>query len=165
MKKIRKLLFCNYTLLLLAAFMLATGIQLETASNTDSSLVWFHTAAGTIMAALIVYHIYLHFQWKAWPAKLRKQKSHITRILAVLFLLVALTGLISTVRFLLHPVHTHLGAIHGKIGFVFLLVCAIHTVLRRKLLKWKQSRRLHTKQSPKTALQSSRTIGLPDTSL
>ncbi len=141
MTKADKLRLCDTLLAVSAVAILLSGIQLEVTGGRTALWVWLHAGIGTLFFANIAWHLYLHFGWNSWVQRLRKQKSRVTHGLAIL----ALLAFISTVVALFHYVGTRLhsvpGAVHGKIGFLFLLIAIGHTVKRIKFFKRKTSTR------------------------
>ena len=118
---------CDRTLGIVLIVMLASGIQLEVTSGRYARSVWAHITLGIVLTALSVWHIYLHYRWSDWFARFRKNRHQSTRILW-LFLLTAVTGVVATVVWLIDGSHSHIGAIHGKIGFLMVIVGVIHAV-------------------------------------
>ena len=63
---------CNWSLLVLAILMLASGIQMEASFGADflglSFPVYmvFHVVVALLMTAVVIWHIWLHFNWKEW---------------------------------------------------------------------------------------------------
>ena len=63
---------CNWSLLVLAILMLASGIQMEASFGADflgfSFPVYmvFHVIVAILMTAAVIWHIWLHFSWKEW---------------------------------------------------------------------------------------------------
>lgn len=117
---------CDKTLGIVLIVMLASGIQLEATSGRYAWTVWAHIALGIVLTALSVWHIYLHYRWSDWFARFRKNRNQPTRILWWVFLLTAVTGIIATAVWLAAHEHSHIGAIHGKIGFLMVIVGVIH---------------------------------------
>ncbi len=138
MTKIGKLRLCDRMLVFATAFILASAIQLEA---TDSrSIVWvlIHMIIGSLFFANIVWHLYLHFGCKSWVQRLRKQKSPVTRWLAIFALLTLISALVALFHWIGTYTHSPIGGIHGKIGFVFLILAIGHTVKRIKFFNTKK---------------------------
>lgn len=87
------------------------------------------------MLVLVVLHLHLHFGWSRWAAKIKKLKSKPTQWLSLLFVLIFAMSLVAFAHTIPQMVHSPIGAIHGKIGFAFLLFCIGHTIHRRKWVK------------------------------
>lgn len=122
---------CDKALGIVLVVMLASGIQLEATSGRFAWSVWAHIVLGIILTVLSLWHIYLHYRWSDWFARFRKNRNRATRILWWVFLVAASTGMIATVVWLVGHDHSHIGAIHGKIGFLMVIVSIIHAVGRR----------------------------------
>ena len=138
MTKVGKLRLCDWALVFATTFIFASGIQLEA---TDSrSIVWvlIHMIIGSLFFANIVWHLYLHFGWKSWVQRLRKQKSPLTRWLAIFALLTLISALVALFHWIGTYTHSPIIVIHGKIGFVFLILTIGNTVKRIKFFKTKK---------------------------
>lgn len=123
-----RLKLCNRTLGFVLILMLASGIQLEATSGIYAWSVWVHIILGILLTILSYYHIYLHYRRSNWFARFAKNRNSVTRILWWVFLLTAVTGVVATAIWLDGNKHSHLGAVHGKIGFLMVIVALIHAV-------------------------------------
>lgn len=132
MKKSDKLRLCGWGLALMGVACLASSVQLEVCEGKLHWAVWLHVVLCSVMMIGVGYHIYLHFQFRNWFACFRKLKSHATRVLAVLCALALTTGVVALVQWAVHQSHSGIGAVHGKIGFVFLLLCIGHAIKRKR---------------------------------
>ena len=135
MKKAEKLRLCDWMLVFATAFILASGIQLEVTDSRNIKWVLTHVIIGFLFFANIVWHLYLHFGWKSWVQRLRKQKSPVTRWLAVFALLTIISAFVALFHWVGSYTHSPIGGIHGKIGFVFLILVIGHTAKRIKFFK------------------------------
>ena len=132
---------CNACLAVMAAVMLLSGLQLEVCGGRGlmelgfNAMVWAHSIAGAAMMAAVAWHLHLHFGRGGWLKKMRKLKNRPTRVLCVLWTLMAVLSIAALVHFVLQPQHSPLGAVHGKVGFLFLLFCIGHTVKRWRWFK------------------------------
>ena len=136
MTKAERIKICNIALLLTALPMFVSSIQMEVCggkplANLDfAHYMAIHAILGSVMIALLITHLFMHFGWQSWLQKIKKLKSKPTKLLCALFLLMLVSGIVS----LLHNValmgHSIIGAIHGKIGFVFLAICIGHIIKR-----------------------------------
>lgn len=122
----KRLKICNRLLGLTLILILASGIQLEVTSGSPAWSVWVHIALGLVLTALAFYHIYLHYRKANWFARFAKNRNTSTRILWWVFLLTAVSGLAATVGWIGDKVHSPLGAVHGKIGFLMVIVAIVH---------------------------------------
>lgn len=122
----KRLKICNRLLGLTLILILASGIQLEVTSGSPAWSVWVHIALGLVLTALALYHIFLHYRKANWFARFAKNRNTSTRILWWVFLLTAVSGLAATVGWVGDNVHSPLGAVHGKIGFLMVIVAIVH---------------------------------------
>ncbi len=130
MTKLQKMKLCDQLLMVAGLLILASGVQLEVAPDAPAAWVWVHMAVGILFFAGIGWHLWLHFKWGNWASKLMKQKHVATRWLAVFLLLTLISLIVATVHWLLLPAHSAIGGVHGKIAFVFVAICAGHTIRR-----------------------------------
>lgn len=130
----KKLLWCDWALVVVGLLMLASGIQLEVLAGAEAWAVWAHVVVGVLFSFLVCWHVWLHFRWSNWFARFQKLKKPVTRILWYLFLLTFLLGLAAFIHWLNGGGHSPLGGIHGKVGFVMIAVAAGHTLKRRARL-------------------------------
>ena len=137
MKKIVKLKTCNRSLLILTICILFSGIQLEVIHSNSLTLVWIHIIVGLLFMSFITYHIFLHFDYCNWFAKFHNLKNQFTRILWWVSLLTLITGIIASVHWLVTFAHAPIGGVHGKLGFLMILLSAAHIIKRFKFFKRK----------------------------
>ncbi len=135
MTKAKKLKLCDWLLLAATAMMLASSIQLEVTGSRDPMWVWQHIIIGCCFFANIIWHLHLHFGWKSWIQKLHKQKSSVTRWLVVFTLLAIISAIVAFFHWMDSYTHSSLGGVHGKIGFMFLVLAIGHTIRRIKFFK------------------------------
>lgn len=133
--KAARLKRCNRSLGLTLLLILASGIQLEATSGRYAWSVWVHIILGVALTALSFYHIYLHYKTGNWFARFARNRNTATRILWWVFLLTAVSGLAATALWLADPIHSHFGAIHGKIGFLMVLLAIIHLATHKRKKK------------------------------
>ena len=138
MSEVKKLRLCDWMLVFATAFILASGIQLEVTDSSSIAWVSIHIIIGSLFFANIVWHLYLHFGRKSWVQRLRKQKSPVTRWLAILAFLTLVSALFAVLHWIGSYVHSPIGAVHGKIGFIFLILAIGHTIKRLRFFKQKQ---------------------------
>ena len=136
MTKSQKLKVCDWTLAILLSIVLASSIQLEATSRSGSLPVIFHLIVALPFMCLVVWHIFLHFQWKKWLTKFSKLKVP-TRILWWLYILTFISGIAAFIYWLIENDHSALGGMHGKIGFLMIAFAMGHTVRRIKFFKKK----------------------------
>lgn len=135
MKVATKFKLCNRSLALLLVVMLASGIQLEATGGVYAWSVWAHIIIGLIFTALCIYHIYLHYKFSNWFSRFAKNRNTITKILWWVFLFTAVSGIAATVIWIGDSAHSILGGIHGKIGFLMIVVAVIHALRHKKRAK------------------------------
>ena len=136
MTKVQKLKVCDRTLAVLLSLVLASSIQLEATSSRGILPVVVHIIVALPFLCLILWHIYLHFQWKKWLTKFSKLKVP-TRILWWLYTLTFLSGAATLIHWLIENGHGPLGGVHGKIGFLMIAFAIGHTIKRIKFFKRK----------------------------
>ncbi len=139
MKPALKLKLCNRWLGCILILTLASAIQLETTSGRYVWSVWVHIALGIALTILSCYHIYLHYRCGNWFSRFARNRNTATHILWWAFLLTSVSGIAATVIWLDGHDHSHLGAVHGKIGFLMALTAIIHAIRHRKNMARKNS--------------------------
>ncbi len=138
MTKAKKLKLCDWLLLVTMILMFVSSIHLEATGSRGLWWVWAHITVGLCFFSGIIGHLYFHFGWKSWAHKLRKQKSPVTRWLAVLALLTAMSAIMTFLHWADSYVHSPIGGVHGKIGFAFIVLAIGHTIKRIKFYKPKK---------------------------
>ncbi|MGN0033586.1 MAG: DUF4405 domain-containing protein [Candidatus Limimorpha sp.] len=137
MKK-KQLLVCNNSELMLSPVVLASGIVLECLHGSpflglgNAFWVWLHIAASSVLAALVVWHIYLN--WRGvnhWRERFNKHRSKGFKAMFVFFMLAIVTGLVAIPLWLSHG-HIGIGGVHGKIGFIAAFFVLLHIVRHRR---------------------------------
>lgn len=132
MKQLTKLRLCDWTLVILTMSILISGIQLEILHRGNNVWRWVHIVIAIIFMLLCVWHIWLHFRKSNWFKRFHKQKSTVTEILWWISLLTFLSGMIAFVHMLSDEVHSVVGGIHGKLGFLMVIFIIAHALKRRK---------------------------------
>jgi len=141
MNKKEKLRLCDIALSAVAILVLASSIQMEMSAGDDFIGIPFvgymiaHVVLAIAMFILVIYHLYLHFGWKNWFAKLHKTPKKATRILSVVALIASVTGVAAFIVLMVDMHHTSLGGVHGKIGFLMIAIALGHTIKRIRFLK------------------------------
>lgn len=133
---------CNWSLLVFAILMLASGIQMEVTAGANflgiafPTYMVFHVVVGIMMTVAVFWHIWLHFSWRKWMKRFAALKKRDTKALAIIATLVLFTGIVALLLLLLNGMqHNGVGGLHGKIGFVFLAVGLYHIVKRIRFYK------------------------------
>ncbi len=135
MKK-RKLFVVNVVLLVLLVLALASSLLnefLHGAFFYFCNRTWtiLHVIICLAMFAFLAWHLYLNCgKASSWWKRLRRQKP-LSKWLFWISIFTLLSGLFAMIYFFVG--HTTLGGVHGKIGFVALLLMIIHTAQR---IKW-----------------------------
>lgn len=129
-----KFKICDWSLLLTTILVTVSSIQLEVLGGGSQTWVWVHIALTILFFALILWHIYLHFRWGNWPDKLFG-KQNLLRWMSVFGLLVIVSACMASAHWLSTFTHNGIGALHGKLGFIFLILVIIHAVKHRKFYK------------------------------
>lgn len=117
-------------LLAVAVVMLASSLQLEVIAGQSMWWVWVHIVSGTLFLVLILWHLQLHFQWRNWFRLLWKQRSANMKWLTAVGILTFVTALVATAGWIASPEHSKIGAVHGKLGFLFIALAVWHTARR-----------------------------------
>lgn len=137
MKKITKLRICDWSLLIITVAILISGIQME-ASGSDGSLpVWIHIVIGLLFMSICAWHIYLHYGTSNWFTKFHNQKKQYTRVLWWVGLLAFASAIAATIHWLSTTVHSPIGGVHGKIGFLMIAILVGHIYKRVKFYRLK----------------------------
>lgn len=133
-----KLRICNWVLAVLVIGVFASSVQMtvfhikHVAGPTFECFMWIHVALTLMMCGMTFYHLWLHFGRNNWIARIKNLPRSGTKFLIVLAALMTCTGVASTVMLLMHGMdHTPVGAIHGKVATVFLVMALVHLVQRR----------------------------------
>lgn len=129
-----RLKICNRSLGFVLILIIVSGIQLEATSGQYAWSVWVHIVLGILLIVFSAYHIFLHYRRSNWFARFARNRNAVTRVLWWIFLLTAATGIVATIVWLDGNLHSHLGAVHGKVGFLMALAAIVHVVknIRRK---------------------------------
>lgn len=135
MRQLKKLKICDVSLLVAASVMLVSSVQLEVLSGEGLLWVWMHVAVGAVFLVLIGWHLRLHSPWKRWDSLLWKGKPAPMKWLAAAGLLTLVTAVPATAGWIASPVHSKIGAVHGKFGFLFVALAMWHTARRIRFYK------------------------------
>ena len=138
MTKAKKIKLCDWMLLVATIVMLVSSIQLEATGSRAVIWIWLHIIIGCLFFANVFWHLYLHFGWTTWFWKFSKQKSPATRWLAIFALLTIISALMAFFHWVDSYIHSTIGGLHGKIGFIFIAIAIGHTVKRIKFFKNKR---------------------------
>lgn len=136
MSVLNKLRVCNWMLLVVTVAVLATSLQLEITSGANGLWVWLHIILGAVFFVLILWHLYLHYRWRNWLRLLWKHRSSNLKWLTATLVVTLFTALVATVGWLASPHHSHIGAVHGKFGFLAVALAAWHICRRIRFYRW-----------------------------
>lgn len=129
-----KLKICNWTLLIFTALMLASALQLEITSGADKTMVWLHIILGSVFMVNICWHLQLHYKWRNWLKALWKRTT-VIKWLTVTAILTLVTGAWAIGEWASTATHSHVGAVHGKIGFLMLVFVIVHMFQKIKFYR------------------------------
>lgn len=113
---------------------LISGIILE-ATGCSTTLVYFHSVIASLMFILIRWHLYLHFLRRNCMKLLAAQRSPAIKWLALFCVLTLISAVTALIHWLGSDVHSPIGGIHGKLGFVFIAFAIGHTIKRAKFFR------------------------------
>ncbi len=125
MNKKLKMKICDWALLPVSAAMLVSGIELEITEGSSAAWIWGHIFSGILFTALIVWHIALHYKSHDWLRRLWKRPA-VIKWLTISGILTLATGFWAVPEWIIAAAHTHIGALHGKFGFIMMLFVIIH---------------------------------------
>ena len=138
MTKKTRLRICNYSLLVSMLLVSATAIAMLVVGGLRETLAQLHAAFGLVAAALVYWHIRLHFGKDKWGDKIKRLKSHVTRRLFLVAALAFLSAVIVAVSILVGLDNPVLGHIHGLVGVIFLLFSLGHALKRKSFFTKKK---------------------------
>lgn len=132
MTKKTKLKLCDWSLLFLTVVILASGVQLEINPTGENVWVWAHIVIGTLFISGIFWHISLHKSAKKRvEAKTRNHRDK-HAVMGVSFLLTLLSGVVATCHWIGTYLHSTIGGVHGKFGFLLILAVIFHIVKHKR---------------------------------
>lgn len=135
MTKKTKLKICDWSLLFLTIAILVSGLQLEISPNGRVMWVWIHIVLGTVFTGVILWHIQLHRN----HVTKKQSMSHIHRkkhpFLGILFFLMLISGIVATGHWVGTYIHSTIGGIHGKFGFLFIITIMGHVWRNRRFYR------------------------------
>lgn len=92
-----------------------------------------------LMTAAVIWHIWLHFNWKEWVRRFKTLKRVDTKILAIVAALVLVSGIVALLVLLFNGMqHGTVGGVHGKIGFGFIALGIYHFIKRIRFYRSKK---------------------------
>lgn len=135
MNKTTKFKMCNRWLAVIMLLIFISGLQLEVTSGMYQWSVWVHIFLGLVLTILSLYHIFLHYRKSNWFARFSRNRNTSTRVLWWIFMLTAISGIAASFIWVGDYAHSKLGAVHGKLGFLMVIMAIIHVsrhIKRRK---------------------------------
>lgn len=140
--KSEQLKWCNTALMLITLLVLISSIQMEALGGDDlwgfsfTALTFIHAGFGIVMFSLVVWHLYLHFGSLEWLKKFGKS-VWLTKALAIFGSVCLISGIFILIYMISTFEHNLFGAIHGKIGFIFIALGVLHIIKHREWIKRK----------------------------
>lgn len=140
MNKVSTFKVCNLLLMTFAVLSLASSIQMEACGGKSlfgfpfATWMYLHCILGTLMFILVIEHLYLYFGKRNWITKVKGLKRQ-TKWLCVIFVILLFISIVAFIRTMIFTTHSPIGAVHGKIGFLFMLFCIRHIAKRWKWVK------------------------------
>jgi len=134
----KKIFVIDWSLIFVFVLLAFSGIGLHIAGHGYNHELWhnlavFHVLTSFLFLVAAIFHITTHWGWyKGRIKKLAWQKSKITAVLSVVFLLVSVTGIILLG---LNGANSYIGLLHYKIGIVTIVLCIGHILKRIPLLR------------------------------
>lgn len=131
----KKIFVIDWVLVFAFILSAASGIGLHIAEHRCTHAVWhnwavFHVVASLLFLIAVILHISTHWQWfKSIVKNGIGKKSRVTVVLSVVFLLVAVTGIILLG---VSGANSRIGLLHYKIGIVTIVLCTGHILKRIK---------------------------------
>lgn len=115
----------------------ATGFGMHIAGHNAEHWIWemwavIHSLAGISFVIVSIMHIQTHIGWyKGWIKNGLGNKSRVTIILSLLFIIALLSGI---VLLGINGINTHVGLLHYMIGIVLTIIGMGHFVKRFSIL-------------------------------
>ena len=134
----KKIFVIDWLLLLAGIVCTATGIGMHHAGHHAVHEVWHNWAVAHVLTSLFmvvtgILHIQTHWNWYKGIFKGQiKNKSHVTMILSVVFVVLVTTGLI---LLFVEGANSEMGIWHWVIGLMVTALSAGHIIRRFHILK------------------------------
>ena len=140
----KKLMICNWTLLIVGIVVMASSILLECLHGSPllgisfSSWIWLHVISSGIMLCLVIWHVQLNWRGiRNWYGRFKRSKSKELKFTCIFSLLTMITGVIAFPHWLANG-HTGIGGFHGKLGLIALAFMLWHVI---KHIRWYQPKK------------------------
>ena len=134
----KKIFVIDWLLLLAGILCAVTGIGMHLAGHNAMHEVWHNWAVAHVLSSLFmlitgILHVQTHWNWyKGLFKGQTKNKSHVTIILSVVFIVLVVTGL---VLLLVEGANTKIGIWHWVLGLAVTTLSAGHIIRRFHFLK------------------------------
>ena len=134
----KKIFVIDWLLLLAGILCTVTGIGMHLAGHNATHEVWHNWAVAHVLASLFmlitgILHVQTHWNWyKGLFKGQTKNKSHVTMILSIVFIVLVVTGL---VLLFVEGANTKVGIWHWVIGLVVTAISIGHIIRRFPILK------------------------------
>lgn len=135
MTKKTKLKICDWSLLFLTIAILVSGLQLEISPNGRVMWVWIHIVLGTVFTGVVLWHIQLHHNRVAKKQSKSRFHSNKHPFLVILFFLMLISGIVATGHWVGTYIHSTIGGVHGKFGFLFIITIMGHVWRNRRFYR------------------------------
>lgn len=132
MTKKSKLRLCDWSLLFLTIAIFASGIQLEINPARATIWVWAHIIMGALFIGGIFWHIGLHKSSKGKLNPSSRNRRHKHALMGIFFLVTLVSGIVATCHWIGTYLHSTIGGIHGKFGFLFIIAVIFHIAKHRR---------------------------------
>ena len=135
----KKIFVIDWILLVVAALSAYSGIELHVVGHGDVHEIWHNWAVVHVITSLLflifgVVHIKMHWGWyKSLFVKGIRNKSRVTLLLSVIFIVVILTG-VALLAFV-DGANSGMGLWHYRIGLIVSAISIGHIVKRWHILK------------------------------
>ena len=135
----KKIFVIDWILLVVAALSAYSGVELHVAGHGDVHEIWHNWAVVHVITSLLflifgVVHVKMHWGWyKSLFAKGIGNKSRVTLLLSVIFIVVILTG-VALLAFV-DGANSGMGLWHYRIGLIVSAISIGHIVKRWHILK------------------------------
>ncbi len=137
MKK-KQIIALNKGLIICGLILIISSVILEFMGGKDLAYLAFNRSVGihliivSVFTLLIGLHILIHQKDKPIYQKFAFRNKP-TKVLMIVLLLTAVSGIPSTILFIAGHTHHIIGGIHGKFGLIFIILSLLHI---KKRFRW-----------------------------
>lgn len=135
----KKVFVIDWWLVALFIVTVVSGFGMHVSGNRCSHEIWHdwavvHTISSVAFLVAGMMHMQTHWGWyKGWFKNGRGNKSRVTVLLSIVFVLTAITGIISLVA--AEGCNSGIGLFHYTIGKILLVIGLCHIIKRIPVLK------------------------------